>query len=99
MIRACPILLLACLPGCSTRSTAPVRLAPVPPPLPAALAAPCPPLPPVRSPAIADLALADAHAALAYADCAARHAGAVNAYRAARDTALDWNQKPNNAIR
>jgi hypothetical protein len=34
---------------------------------------------------------ADVDAALAYADCAARHAGAVNAYRAARDAAAAWN--------
>ena len=99
MIRACPILLLASLPACSTPSTAPARLAPVPPPLPAALTAPCPPLPPLQGPAIAELALADAQAALAYADCAARHAGAVNAYQAARDTVIDWNQRAGRAIR
>jgi hypothetical protein len=50
-------------------------------------------------PAIAELALADAQAALAYADCAARHAGAVNAYQAARDMAIDWNQRAGRAIR
>jgi hypothetical protein len=50
-------------------------------------------------PAIAELALADAQAALAYADCAARHAGAVNAYQAARDTVIDWNQRAGRAIR
>ena len=91
MIRACPILLLASLPACSTPSTVPARLAPVPPPLPAALSAPCPPLPPVPGLSIAELALADADAALRYAECAARHAGAVNAYRAARDAAGVWN--------
>ncbi len=58
----------------------------------AALRAPCPPLPPVQGLAIADLALADAHAAMAYADCAARHAGAVNAYQAAREAAMLWNE-------
>lgn len=99
MIRACPILLLAFLPACSTPSTAPVRLAPVPPPLAAALTAPCPPLGQLRSPTIAELALADAQTALTYADCAARHAGAVNAYQAAREAAIDWNQKPTNAMR
>lgn len=31
------------------------------------------------------------NAALAYADCAARHAGAVNAYLTAREEALRWN--------
>jgi hypothetical protein len=30
-------------------------------------------------------------AALAYADCAARHAGVVNAYGAARGAAMIWN--------
>jgi hypothetical protein len=34
---------------------------------------------------------ADVDAALAYADCAARHAGAVNAYLAARAAAAAWN--------
>ncbi|MBO9581052.1 MAG: hypothetical protein J7498_09195 [Sphingobium sp.] len=53
----------------------------------------------MRSPALAELALADAQTALAYADCAARHAGAVNAYQAAREAAIDWNRKPGNAIR
>lgn len=99
MIRACPILLLASLPACSMPSTAPARLAPVPPPLPAALTAPCPSLPPLRSPTIAELALADAQGAVAYADCAARHAGAVNAYQAARDAAIDWNQSAGGTIR
>ncbi len=99
MIRACPILLLALLPACSTRSTAPAGLAPVPPPLPAALTAPCPPLPPLQGPTIAELARADTLAAIAYADCAARHAGAVNAYQATRDTAIDWNQRAGRAIR
>ena len=93
MRRIFPILLLASLPACSMQSTAPVRLAPVPPPLPAALSAPCPPLPPIRGTAIADLAEADVDAALAYADCAARHAGAVNAYRGARDTLMRWNER------
>jgi len=32
-------------------------------------------------------------AALAYADCAARHAAAVNAYIAARDAAAHWNRE------
>jgi len=45
----------------------------------------------VRSRTVADLAAADVAAALAYADCAARHAGAVNAYAAARDAARHWN--------
>lgn len=92
MIRAYPILLLASLSACSMRSTEPVRLAPVPPQLPAALSAPCPPLPLLQRTAIADLALADVNAALAYADCAARHAGAVNAYQAARDEVQRWNE-------
>lgn len=30
-------------------------------------------------------------AALAYADCAARHAGVVNAYLAARAAAIGWS--------
>jgi hypothetical protein len=37
------------------------------------------------------LALADMKAALDYADCAARHAATVNAYAAAREEALRWN--------
>jgi hypothetical protein len=88
---AFPILLLASLQGCSLRSTRPVRSAPVPPPLPAALSAPCPPLRPVTDASIAALAQADMDAALAYADCAAKHAGAANAYEAAREEALKWN--------
>jgi hypothetical protein len=86
-----PILILVSLPACSTRSTAPARLAPVPPPLPAALRAPCPPLAPIADSSIAALALGDIDAALAHADCAARHAGAVAAYEAARAAALRWN--------
>ena len=42
---------------------------------------------------IADLVLADFNTAMGYADCAARHAGAVNAYNAARDELLRWNQR------
>jgi hypothetical protein len=63
----------------------------VPPPLTAALSAPCPPLSPLKGNSITDLVQADVDAAFAYADCAARHAGAVNAYRAARDAAAAWN--------
>ncbi len=48
---------------------------------------------------IAELALADAQAALGYADCAARHAGTVNAYQAARDEALRWNGQPGDGAR
>ena len=92
MHRACPTLLLALLPACSTPSTAPARLAPVPPQLPATLSAPCPPLPQVPGRSIAELALADFNAALGYADCAARHAGAVNAYEAARKELMRWNE-------
>lgn len=91
MIRAFSILLLGLLPACSMPSTMPARLAPVPPPLPTALTAPCPPLAPLHNPTIAELAAADIAAALAYADCAARHAGAINAYAAARDEALRWD--------
>jgi hypothetical protein len=53
----------------------------------------------LQGPTIAELARADALAALAYADCAARHAGAVNAYQATRDTAIDWNLRGARAIR
>jgi hypothetical protein len=53
----------------------------------------------LQGPTIAELARADALAAIAYADCAARHAGAVNAYQATRDTAIDWNQRAGRAIR
>jgi len=90
--RAFPILLLASLPGCSTRSTAPAPLAPVPPPLPAAFAAPCPSLPLLANPTIGELVRKDIDAALDYADCARRHAGAVNAYGAAREAAIRWNR-------
>jgi hypothetical protein len=89
--RAMPILTLAFLTACARPSTAPARLSPVPPPLTAALSAPCPPLSPLKGNSIADLVQADVDAALAYADCAARHAGAVNAYRTARDAAAAWN--------
>lgn len=63
----------------------------MPPPLPAALSAPCPQLSPVADTSIGALAQADKDAAAAYADCAARHAGAVNAYATAREAAIEWN--------
>lgn len=64
----------------------------MPPPLPAGLSAPCPALPPVADTSIGALAQADTESAKRYADCAARHAGAVNAYQAARDEVLRWNE-------
>jgi hypothetical protein len=47
---------------------------------------------------IAALVRGDIDAAVAYAECAARHASVVAAYDAARQDAVDWNagkgQKP-----
>ncbi len=41
---------------------------------------------------IGALAQGDVDAALAYARCAARHAGVVNVYQAARAETLRWNK-------
>jgi hypothetical protein len=54
------------------------------------LSAPCPPLRPITDRSIGALAQADVDAAFAYADCAARHAGVVNSYLAARDASRAW---------
>jgi len=44
----------------------------------------------VTDSSIGALAQADVDAAFAYADCAARHAGVVNSYLAARNAAQTW---------
>lgn len=81
MRRASPILLALSLPACSARS---IRLAPLPP-LPAQIADPCPALRPLTDMTLGALVQADSDAAVAYAECQAKQAGAVSAYNAARD--------------
>lgn len=92
MTRALPILTLAFLSACSTPSTRPERAAPVPAELEAALSAPCAALPPLENRSRAEIATKDNDLAALYWICAQRHAGAVNAYQAARDAAMRWNE-------
>lgn len=54
------------------------------PPLPASIADPCPPAPPLAGASLADLVAGDAALARLYALCRARHAAAVRAYESAR---------------
>lgn len=91
-MRASLILLSALLTSCGKPSTPPAgRLAPVPPPLPAEFAAPCPPLTELAGKSIGELTQADFDAVLIYAICQRRHAAVVNAYVGARQAAVDWN--------
>ena len=93
MTRAFPILLLACLTSCSNRSMLPeTRLAPVPPPLPAALAAPCPEPVVLVDKSIGEISQKDIDVVLDYHECRLRQAGAVNAFNEARDAAIEWNK-------
>ncbi len=48
---------------------------------------------PLESNDIAALVLKQIETARALSDCAVRHAGAVNAYRAARETAEAWTNR------
>lgn len=93
MSRVFPILLLASLTACTAKSIGPgERLAPVPPPLPAALSAPCPAPAQLTDKSIGELAQGDINAILESHDCRLRHAATVNAYVAARQASIDWNQ-------
>ena len=65
--------------------------APVPPPLEAAIANPCAPLPLLVTDTVGELIQWAKDAALDYATCQARHRGAVGAYSDARDAAIEAN--------
>lgn len=86
-----PILLLASLTACGKNSMPPSRLSPVPPELPAELAAPCPMPSPLLSNDIAALTLKLAETAQLLGECAIKHAGTVNAHHKARVAAQEWN--------
>jgi hypothetical protein len=95
--RAYLILMLASLTACSKQSMQPAaRLAPVPPALKAELSAPCPALEELAGKAIAELSQKDFDAVNTYRDCQLRHAGAVNAFEAARAELIEWNTKQEN---
>src|SRR5690606_17156088 len=86
-----PILMLAMASACATPSTPPSARAPVPPPLSATTAEPCPPLTPLATDTPAELIAWAAPAAVLYAQCQAKHAAAVGAYADARAAAIEAN--------
>lgn len=81
MTRAMLILAALSTAACSKPLTPPALL-PTPPRLPAQLRSPCPPLPTLPDAMLGTLALADANAALAYAECQAKQAALVESYDA-----------------
>jgi len=78
--------------GCSSNNTLPLRASPIPSSLSAQLAAPCPQPPALTDRSIGEVGTKDNDLAEMYNACAARHAGVVNAYKAARDEAVKWNE-------
>lgn len=91
MIRALPVLMLACLTACGVNSTPPSPAAPVPAELTAALSAPCPPLQQLPDPKWATLARATSSNAELNDECRLRHAAVVNAYVESRAEIIRHN--------
>lgn len=87
MIRVSTILLVSlALISCAPSTP---RLAVSLPPLPPNIAAPCPEPPLLASGTLGEVVTVLVDLAAAYRDCAARHAGAVAAYRAAETATGD----------
>ena len=88
MTRLLAIPLALSMAACSTLSTPPSNRAPVPDPLPAKTAEPCPPLPRLDNGLLATLVTWAGETAILYAACQAKHGAAVESYTAARKTAI-----------
>ena len=87
-----PILLLAILPACATKLTAPSRASPVPQPIEAEYSAPCSKLTPLQTLDLMAMALKLNEAIKLLDDCSVKHAHVVNAYLDAREDAVEWNK-------